>query len=29
MVLVVRVEMRSVVLPAGFDEHADDDSEES
>jgi len=27
-VLVVRMKMRSVVLSAGFDEHADDDPEE-
>jgi len=27
--LVVRVEVRAVVLPAGFDEHSDDDAEES
>ena len=28
VVLVVRVEMRSMVLAAGFDEHSDDDPEE-
>jgi hypothetical protein len=28
LVLVVRVEVRSVMLPAGFDEHSDDDPEE-
>jgi hypothetical protein len=29
MFLVVRVKVRAVVLPAGFDEHSDDDAEES
>ncbi len=28
MLLVVRMEVRSVMLPTGFDEHPDDDSEE-
>jgi hypothetical protein len=29
MFLVVRVKVRSMMLPAGFNEHADDDSKEA